>query len=129
MLANITPTNIVNAELTGTGDGRLFAFYAQGASSAIAQLDPSTGRAVGNDNLSALPQKLPAGVMGMHTSGWAFAFWGNDFYLFTTDLTDLTPTGGSVVTRFNPADGSQATVTRLPELIVGAGVSTCAPQQ
>jgi hypothetical protein len=124
MLANITPASIASAELTGTGDGRLFAFYEQGASSAIAQLDPSTGRAVGNDNLSALPQTLPTGVGG--TSGWAFAFWGNQFYLFTTDAT---ATGGSVVTRFNPADGSQATVTRLPELIVGAGVSTCAPQQ
>jgi hypothetical protein len=124
MVANISPASIASAELTGTGDGRLFGFYEQGASSAIAQLDPSTGRAVGNDNLSALRQTLPPGVVG--TSGWAFAFWGNEFYLFTTDPA---ATGGSVVTRFNPADGSQATVARLPELIVGAGVSTCAPQQ
>jgi hypothetical protein len=121
MVETITPADIASAELTGTGDGRLFAFYELGASSAIAQLDPSTGRALGNDDLTALPQMLPSG-----TSGWAFAFWGNDFYLFTTDPAG---TGGSIITRFDPADGSQTMVATLPELIVGAGVSTCAPQQ
>jgi hypothetical protein len=129
MVANITPTNIVSAELTGTGDGRLFAFYAAGdcmgnprncSTSAIAQLDPLSGRAIGNDTLSALSQTILSG-----TSGWAFAFWGNDFYLFTTDPE----TAGSIVTRFSPTDGSQTRVATLPELIVGAGVSTCAPQQ
>jgi hypothetical protein len=129
MVADISPANIVGAELTGTGDGRLFAFYATDcapgdalvcSSSAIAQLDPMSGKALGNDNLSALPQTAPNGM-----GGWAFAFWGNDFYLFTTDPG----TAGSIVTRFSPSDGSQARVATLPELIVGAGVSTCAPQQ
>jgi|HubBroStandDraft_6_1064221.scaffolds.fasta_scaffold12466_2 hypothetical protein len=133
MVANISPTNIVNGELTGTGDGRLFAFYAADctgtppappvcSSSAIAQLDPLSGRALGNDPLTALPQtaETPSGI-----SGWAFAFWGNDFYLFTTDPG----TAGSIVTRFSPSDGSQVRVATVPELVVGAGVSTCAPQQ
>jgi len=122
MAVNISPPTIASAELTGTGDGRLFAFYEQGASSAIAQLDPSTGRALANDNLTALPQ-MENGVM---VSGWAFAFWGSDFYLFTTNPA---LTGGSIVTRFDPSDGSQTTVAELSELIVGAGVSTCAPQE
>jgi len=119
----IAPPSIENAELTGTGDGRLFAFYAtdQRMSSAVAQLDPSTGRALGNDNLTALPQVVST---ASGVGGWAFAFWGNEFYLFTTSTT-----GGSLVTRFNPADGSQTTVATLSELVVGAGVSTCAPQQ
>jgi hypothetical protein len=133
MVANISPTNILNTELTGTGDGRLFAFYGADctgtppaqrvcSSSAIAQLDPLSGKALGNDPLAALPQtaETPNGI-----SGWAFAFWGNDFYLFTTDPG----TAGSIVTRFSPTDGSQTRVATLPELIVGAGVSTCAPQE
>jgi hypothetical protein len=121
MVENISPADISSAELTGTGDGRLFAFYERGASSAIAQLDPSNGRALANDDLTALSQTLPSG-----TGGWAFAFWGGDFYLFTTDPAG---TNGSTITRFDPSDGSQTTVATLSELIVGAGVSTCAPQQ
>jgi hypothetical protein len=120
MVKNITPTSIASAELTGTGDGRLFGFYSQGASSAIAQLDPTTGTALANDNLTALPQTLNG------NGGWAFAFWGSDFYLFTTDPAG---NGGSIATRFNPADRSQTQVAALSELIVGAGVSTCAPQE
>ncbi len=58
--------------------------------------------------------------------GWAFGFWGGEFYLFTTNTTD--PSLSSIVTRFDPGDQSQVTVASLPETIVGAGVSTCAPQ-
>jgi hypothetical protein len=36
---------------------------------------------------------------------------------------------GSVVTRYRPSDGSVTEVTKLTNVIVGAGVSTCAPQQ
>jgi hypothetical protein len=113
LLGNFT---LPNAELTGTGDGRLFAFYATGGSSAIAQVDPSNAVLVGNSNLVNLPQG----------TGWAFGFWGGDFYLFTTpSLSVPTP---SLVTRFRPSNGSQTQVATLPSTIVGAGVSTCAPQ-
>jgi hypothetical protein len=57
--------------------------------------------------------------------GWAFAFWGGDFYTFTSP-TDV----GSVVQRFRPGDGTITSVAEFqPGVIVGAGVSTCAPQQ
>jgi len=56
---------------------------------------------------------------------WAFAFWGGDFYTFTAQ--DLN--AGSVVTRFRPSDGSIVQVGHTAESIVGAGVSTCAPQR
>ena len=56
---------------------------------------------------------------------WAFAFWGGDFYFFTS-------VGGapSTVGRFHPADGSFDPVyATLPSgAITGAGVSTCAPR-
>jgi hypothetical protein len=122
-LGSISPGTVQSAELSGTGDGRLFAFYAidQGASSAVGELDPATGALIANDDLTNLPQVAP-GLGG----GWAFGFWGGQFYLFTTSTTD--PSLSSIVTRFDPSDGSQMLVGSLPETIVGAGVSTCAPQ-
>jgi len=111
---------IINGvELTGTGSGELFAFYGTNGmlDSAIGQIDRATAQVIGEANLPGL-------AMG---SGWAFAFWGGDFYLFT----DPPGTGpSSIVTRYRPSDGSIVQVAQTQGLtIVGAGVSTCAPQQ
>ncbi len=64
---------------------------------------------------------LPGVVQG---NGWAFAFWGGDFYVFTSPND-----GGSTVWRYRTSDGSLTTIATLDDLIVGAGVSTCAPEQ
>ena len=57
----------------------------------------------------------------------AFAIWGGDFYTFTGLLT--AQQGATEVTRFRPRDGSIVPVGQIVgETIVGAGVSTCAPQ-
>lgn len=99
------------AELTGTGDSRLYGFF-NDLPIIIAEIDKSNGKI-----LSQAPQ--PTINIG---SGWAFAFWGGDFYLFTS------PTGQSQIDRYRPADGTTTTVkTGLGTNIVGAGVSTCAP--
>ncbi len=103
---------ISDAELTGTGDGRLFAFYRKNNGSAIAQIDKATGTVFAES-------QLPSVVRG---SGWAFAFWGGDFYTFTS------PAQTSTVTRFRPSDDTVTVVASLNENIVGAGVSTCAPE-
>lgn len=104
-------------ELTGTGGGGLFGFWGPngpGSSpSAIVQIDKATAQVTNSSTLNGVEQG----------SGWAFAFWGGDFYAFTA------PGGGSVVTRFSPSDGSITQVASLTDTIVGAGVSTCAPQQ
>jgi hypothetical protein len=100
------------AELTGTGDGRLFAFYASGNHSDIGQIDPTTAKVSAADTL-ALSQG----------QGWAFGFWGGAFYTFTA------PAGGTVVTRFDPLDQSLVQEAMIDDIIVGAGVSTCAPSQ
>jgi len=114
VVGNFNPQTVSEAELTGTGDGRLFTFYGteDGNSSAVAQIDPNTATVLANNNLTNLPQG----------NGWAFAFWGGQFYLFTAPGP-----GGSQVTQFNPTTLSQTTVAMLPDVIVGAGVSTCAP--
>jgi hypothetical protein len=107
--------SVSSAELTGTGAGQLFGFFADASktdgSSSIAEIDKLTGRIAGRADFPSVRQG----------SGWAFAFWGGDFYMFTA------PSGSSVVTRFRPADGSLAQVASWPGVIVGAGVSTCAP--
>jgi hypothetical protein len=106
--------SIDRAELTGTGDGNLFAFYTKfdKPGSFVGQIDKTNARVVAESALPTVEQG----------QGWAFAFWGGDFYLFTA------PGGGSTVTRFRPADGSVTAVGSWPSVIVGAGVSTCAPQ-
>jgi hypothetical protein len=111
-----------SAELTGTGAGDLFGFYATTGAAActgsrcsdtsIVQIDKSSGRVTNQTILRGL----------MIGDAWAFAFWGGDFYTFTHP-----PRGSSLATRFRPSDGSLVTVSKLREPIVGAGVSTCAP--
>lgn len=99
------------AELTGTGDSRLFGFF-NGFPIIIAEIDKTNGHI-----LTQAPQ--PTINIG---SGWAFAFWGGDFWLFTS------PTGQTQIDRYRPSDGTTTTVkTGLGTNIVGAGVSTCAP--
>jgi hypothetical protein len=107
------------AELTGTGAGDLFGFYQYYRpgvmGGAIGQIDKRTARIFGQ---AVLPMADPG-------NGWAFAFWGGNFYVFT----DPSNNDKSAVTRFDPSDGSVVEVAQLNETIVGAGVSTCAPQR
>jgi|CZKU01.1.fsa_nt_gi hypothetical protein len=118
---------IDSAELTGTGAGDLFAFYStRGANpcdnmdpnttctdSAIGQIDKTTGQVTNQSVLFGKPQG----------TAWAFAFWGGQFYTFTA------PGSGTIVSRFDPNDGSVVVVAQRTDKIVGAGVSTCAPAQ
>jgi hypothetical protein len=105
-----------NAELTGTGDGRLFGFFTT-SPVRVAQIDKTNGST-----------QAPVTMTGVQTpNDWAFSFWGGHFYLYTSqgqgtgngsDVTDYDPTTGSVNTTFMTGIGFD---------IVGAGVSTCAP--
>lgn len=101
----------IAAELTGTGDARLFGFF---------NLDPIVIAEINKQNGNIITQSpQPTISIG---SGWAFAFWGGDFWLFTS------PLGTSQIDRYSPASGTTTTVkTNLGTNIVGAGVSTCAP--
>jgi hypothetical protein len=110
VVGNLTPS-IDDTELTGTGAGDLFGFYATLNGSEIAQIDKANAQVTGY-------APLPGILQG---SGWAFAYWGGDFYTFTA------PSGNTVVTRYRPSDQSIVQVATIPDIIVGAGVSTCAP--
>ncbi len=101
------------SELTGTGAGRLFAFVlpSTGTGSRIDEIDKTNAKNIAQSVLKT----------GSASSAFAFAFWGGDFWLFTS------PGGATSVTRYKPADSSETVVATLPQTIVGAGVSTCAP--
>ncbi len=102
-------------ELTGTGDGRLYAFGlpAGPLGARLAEVDPSSGALLSTTELA----------LGTENSSFAFAFWGGDFYLFTA------PDGVtfSDAHRYRPSDGSLTWVAKAKATVVGAGVSTCAP--
>jgi hypothetical protein len=105
---------VPRSELTGTGDGRLFAYWpltGAGLGSRVAEIEKQSGKVIASSS-------LPVGSDG---DAFAFAFWGGDFWIFTGR-------GGTSVHRFRPTDGSTTTPTTHASTIVGAGVSTCAPQ-
>lgn len=105
-----------NAELTGTGDGRLYGFFTT-TPVQVAQIDKTSGAILNTQSLR-----------GVETpQAWAFSFWGGDFYLYTAPSAATGRTTN--VTRYRPSDGSvdAAYMTNIGFRIVGAGVSTCAP--
>ena len=110
--------NLNNAELTGTGDGRLFGFWTSDDgtdTTSISEIDKTSGNVIGSDT-------LPGVSVG---TAWAFGFWGGNFYTFTQPGGQSTPTN---VNEFNPTTKAVTLITGYPDAIVGAGVSTCAPQ-
>ncbi|HZO15311.1 MAG TPA: hypothetical protein VFB62_18685, partial [Polyangiaceae bacterium] len=106
------------AELTGTGDGRLFGFFPDEVPPVVAEIDKT--------NVTILSVAPQASVESMN-GGFAFAHWGGDFWLFYSTPTNPS---GSVVAQYQPALGTTPVVKNdVPFVVVGAGVSTCAPLQ
>lgn len=109
--------NLANkgAELTGTGEGKLYGFFTTNPNATLAQIDPASGATSNNVNL-----------VGVNTGqAWAFSFWGGDFWFYTSNGTSP-----STVTRFQPSDSNKISNVKQDVggfKIVGAGVSTCAP--
>jgi hypothetical protein len=113
-VGTFSPDLTPECELTGTGDGRLFALCLpkSGTGSTLAQIDPVTAKIVGEDPLKT----------GGPQEALAFAFWGGTFWIFTS------PNNTTTVTEYDPIAKTETVRTTLGAQIVGAGVSTCAPQ-
>ena len=113
VVSDVGPFNpaINDVELSGTGDGRLFAFWApdQSSNTNISQIDKTTGDVIGTDSLAGT-------TLG---SAWAFGYWGGSFYTFTEPGGQSTP---SIVTEYNPVSKATNVVASYPDAIVGAGV-------
>jgi hypothetical protein len=117
---NLPATGEYSPEFTGTGAAELFGFFPGAGSAFVQELDKATGAAVGS------PMNITGGLGGT-VSAWAFAQWGGKFYIFVT-TTDIITTN-STVRVIDRATGAYegAVLQNLPYVIVGAGVSTCAP--
>lgn len=106
-------------ELTGTGDGRVFAYFPAPGRGFVQELDRTTARPIGTRwTLQS------TGLRGRseRVTAYAFAHWGGVFYVFTT------ADDNSAVHAIHMKTGKQELVKEhLPTPIVGAGVSTCAP--
>lgn len=102
-----------SAELTGTGDARLYGYFTTSPYVRVAEIDKS--------NANILSDQELAGVQP--PSSWAFSFWGGALYLYAANF------GNSRVIRFVPSTGELDTnyIADVGFAIIGAGVSTCAP--
>lgn len=107
-----------NAELTGTGDARLFGFFTTNPVE-VAEIDKKSGAVIMTAQLPKV--EIP--------SAWAFSFWGGDFYLYTAPSELTNPDRTTNVSKYRPQDGTTdpAYMKNIGFTIVGAGVSTCAP--
>ncbi|HEX8794981.1 MAG TPA: hypothetical protein VF765_28740 [Polyangiaceae bacterium] len=101
------------AEMTGTGDGRLFAAF-EGTPYVVAEIDKTSAHI--KSQAPQTPINYPP-----DSSNFAFAFWGGDFWLF------VGPGGTTDVFQYQPSNGMTTKRETEPFEIVGAGVSTCAP--
>jgi len=121
VLSKLGKTTFNGAEVTGTGDGRVFMFG--GANPAkLVEVEKGTGKYL---------ETTPLGNLEL-TNAFAFAFFGGDFYMFTESNNP----NFSKVTHYDYDDSDNNGVKDLttvvasgPIRIVGAGVSTCAPFQ
>ena len=115
-IAKITADQKRNPELTGTADGKLFGYFPDdGTGGFVQQLDAATGKAVGKQ------MKLAAKVGEIEA--YAFAHWGGVFYIFATaDHTN------AVYAIHRKTGAYERVLEQIPYEIVGAGVSTCAPE-
>lgn len=100
------------AELTGTGEGKLFAY--SNVNGVVAQIDKTTGNSIETYRTSALG-----------SAAYAVAHWGGDFWIFASFGFGASP---SSVIRYAPATKTSTTVIAdAGAVLVGAGSSTCAP--
>ncbi len=101
-------------ELTGTGAAELWGFFPDQSSPRVSQLDKAT---------AAEGKSYPIAEASGEEDGYAFAFWGGDFWVFLKKAGEE----WSTLYHVRGSDGSVDTWTLERRWIIGAGVSTCAP--
>ncbi len=106
-----------SAELTGTGDARLFGYFTTFPNVRVAQVDKGNAGITSDHELAGVAPP----------SDWAFSFWGGDFYLYSAPGNNAT--GNSSVIHYSPGTNAvdPTYVADVGFQIIGAGVSTCAP--
>lgn len=118
------PTDFNRAELTGTGDARLFAFV-DSVPAKLVELDKSSGATLSQIDLIGIDA----------STAFAFAAYGGDFYFFTGSDSNFSRSEVNHIDYDDSDDNGEQDITEIiPEvpfdgLISGAGVSTCAPSE
>lgn len=109
------PQSVPAAEVKGTGDGRLYLFHVAtgGQDAQLIEIDKRTAAFGAAVNLA----------LGQPFRGFDFAFWGGAFYVFSSLWGEST----ARVIRYWPDLGTLEELGRIPVIVVGAAVSTCAP--
>lgn len=115
------PSAEYSPELTGTGDAELYGYFPGISSSTVSEIVKTSAATGQSWNLTPLSGTVRA---------WAFAHWGGKFYIFitTTDAFGFEDTAQVVL--LDPMTGQNAVIPGLEDtgkIVVGAGVSTCAP--
>jgi hypothetical protein len=101
------------AELTSADDGELYGYFLnRDTGGTLVRIDKQTAEILEETRLP--PPSSPGSAL-------AFAYWNGDFYIFTTSGA------GTDVTRYRPATGEVGIIATLAETVVGAGVTTCDP--
>jgi len=115
MMATPIGTQSDLPEMTGTGSAQLWGFQTDASTAHVVQFDKTSGAVI-----TTYPEPSLAGT----GTGYAFAAWGGDFWVFlikngepSTTVYQIDGTSGAI-------KGTTPTTGRT---IVGAGVSTCAP--
>jgi hypothetical protein len=107
-------------ELTGTGDAQLWGFFPSDAlgfsAPHVGQIDKTSGNEMQSFDLPTLSGPPAA---------WAFAFWGDGFWIFLKTQSDSATKVYHVLRSNGQLAGSPLPTSG--RTIVGAGVSTCAP--
>ncbi len=119
----LTAASDFSPELTGTNEGKLYGFYPVITSGPayVQEMDKATGMPIGTK------YNLGTTGLGNQIRDWAFAQWGNKFYIFIT-TEDGNGVRNSTVRSIDKATGAYTIEKQnLPYFIPGAGVSTCAP--
>jgi hypothetical protein len=102
-------------EMTGTGNAELWGFFPEATNARVVQFDKATGAIV-----KTFMEPTLAGTM----TGYAFAHWGGDYWVFLIKNSELS----STVYQVDGTTGAiKSTTPATGRTIVGAGVSTCAP--
>jgi len=115
MTATPIGTQTALPEMTGTGNAELWGFMPDASTARVVRFDKTTGAAAQTYTLPTL-----AGTM----TGYAFAHWGGDFWVFLIKNGEPSTTVYQVDGATGMIVGTTPTTGRT---IVGAGVSTCAP--
>jgi hypothetical protein len=128
-VSTFTPTLVHqitgSPELTGNANAELWGFFPDTDNPKIAQIDKTTGATTDHALTDA------ASFKGQPLA-WAFAFYGGDYWIFlekdpASDTFGVDPETNTTVYQVSDTGVLKGKTNAPGRVIVGAGVSTCAP--